>query len=87
MNKIKLQKDIVVEGKFWLKNGAVIEDSITFEAGKDNYDEAQGTIDSINEVARSSFIHDDPFDIWFGDTVIRGTDLSAYKLNIKGGEN
>ena len=48
MNKIKLQKDIVVEGKFWLKNGAVIEDSIIFEAGKDNYDEAQDTIDSIN---------------------------------------
>ena len=87
MNKIKLQKDIVVEGKFWLKNGAVIEDSITFEAGKDNYDEAQDTIDSINEIARSSFIHDDPFNIWFGSTFIRGTDLSAYKLNIKGGEN
>ena len=87
MNKIKLQKDIIVEGKFWLKNGAVIEDSITFEAGKDNYDEAQDTIDSINEIARRSFIHDDPFDIWFGNTVIRGTDLSAYKLNIKGCEN
>ena len=87
MNKIKLQKDIIVEGKFWLKNGAIIEDSITFEAGKDNYDEAQDTIDSINEVARNSFMHDDPFNIWFGSTVIRGTDLSAYKLNIKGGEN
>ena len=87
MNKIKLQKDIIVEGKFWLKNGAVIEDSITFEAGKDNYDEAQDTIDSINERARRSFIHDDPVDIWFGSTVIRGTDLSAYKLDIKGGEN
>ena len=70
MNKIKLQKDIVVEGKFWLKNSAVID-----------------TIDSINEIARRSFIHDDPFDIWFGSTVIRGTDLSAYKLDIKGGEN
>lgn len=87
MNKIKLQKDIIVEGKFWLKNGAVIEDSITFEAGKDNYDEAQDTIDSINEIARNSFINNEPFNIWFGSTVIRGTDLSAYKFNIKGGEN
>ena len=87
MNKIKLQKDIVVEGKFWLKNGAVIEDSITFEAGKDSYDEAQNIIDNINEIEKKSFIADEPFNIWFGSTVIRGTDLSAYKLNIKGCEN
>lgn len=83
MAEIKLQKDLVIEGKFYLKSGAILEESVTFEAGKDTYEDAQELMESINSTAKESFRNNNSFVLWFGDAIIRGDDLSSFTLKVK----
>ena len=47
MKEIKLQKDVILKGKFYLKSGAVLEESTTFKSDEDSYDDVNEVINEI----------------------------------------
>ena len=82
MKEIKLQKDVILKGKFYLKSGAVLEESTTFKSDEDSYDDVNEVINEIIDTSKGAFRTGDLFVIWFGDAVIRGDDLSAFHFDI-----
>lgn len=82
MKEIKLQKDVILKGKFYLKSGAVLEESTTFKSDEDSYDDVNEVINEIIDTSKGAFRTGDSFVIWFGDAVIRGDDLSAFHFDI-----
>ena len=71
-----LDEKITIFGKFYLKSGVVIEDKIVF-----NVDSELSTIcdeiDKIKKRIQNAFNEDYNLQISFGNTILRGKDISA----------
>lgn len=71
-----MEKDIKVIGKFYLKNGAVIDEEIVFN--KDNDMETVNKfIKKFRDSVKEGFRQDYDFQLTFGYTMFRGKDISA----------
>lgn len=71
-----MKKDVTIIGKFYLKNGAVLKESVVFD--KDNEKEVViQFIQSVKDAVKEGFRENCDFQITFGETIFRGTDISA----------
>lgn len=74
-----MDKDIIILGKFYLKNGNIIEEKIVFDKDNDRNDIdsfINNTKDSIERAFRDSI----NFQFTFGFTVFRGSELAAITI-------
>ena len=71
-----MEKDVTIIGKFYLKNGAVLEESVVID--KDNEEEVViQFIQAVKDAVKEGFRENCNFQITFGETIFRGTDISA----------
>lgn len=69
-----------VRGKFYLKNGVIIEESSPVEDGT-SIEELNKEVDRVKEYLKEAMkIKDGDGCITFGDTIIRFSDIAAIKL-------
>lgn len=78
-----LDKEITVVGKFYLKNGAVIEEKIVFNINNE-LSVVRKTIENFKTEIEVGLEHKDGgFQISFGNTIFRGKDISAVTFTEK----
>ena len=71
-----MEKEVKIIGKFYMRNGVVIEEEVIFD--KDNDKEALGKfIEDIKYNIKEGFREDYDFQFTFGYTMFRGKDISA----------
>ena len=71
-----MENDVKIIGKFYMKNGAIIEEEIVLD--KDNEKEAvEELIKDIQFTVKEGFRKDYDFQLTFGYTTFRGRDISA----------
>ena len=74
-----MNKEVTIVGKFYLRNGNVIDEKIIF--GKDdNKEDTEKTIKDIRDMIKKGFREDYNFQFTFGFTTFRGDELVAVKL-------
>lgn len=74
-----MDKEVTIVGKFYLRNGNVIDEKIIF--GKDdNKEDTEKTIKDIRDMIKKGFREDYNFQFTFGFTTFRGDELVAVKL-------
>ena len=80
MSKEELnKKKYYIKGKFYLKNGAVIEDRKIEPLHKEK---AEELLINMREKTKDFFSKDECFYYTLGKTIIRGSDLAAVELEI-----
>ena len=73
---------LIAKGKFYLKSGSVVEEEIIFD--EDNKQEdIDKAIADIKQVIKDGFKDTTDFQITFGFTTLRGSDLSAVKITLE----
>ena len=71
-----MENDVKIIGKFYMKNGAVIEEEVVLD--KENEKEAvEEFIKDMQFAVKEGFREDCNFQFTFGYTVFRGSDISA----------
>lgn len=74
-----MDKEVTIVGKFYLRNGNVIDEKIIF--GKDdNKEDTEKTIKDIRDMIKKGFREDYNFQFTSGFTTFRGDELVAVKL-------
>lgn len=76
------EKKLICTGKFYLKSGLIIEEKIEFD--EDN--EEQIVIDYVEEITnfvKTGLKNNDNFQLTFGFTIFRGSDISAVKFELR----
>lgn len=74
-----MDKEVTIVGKFYLRNGNVIDEKIIFEKD-DNKEDTEKTIKDIRDMIKKGFREDYNFQFTFGFTTFRGDELVAVKL-------
>lgn len=74
-----MDKEVTIVGKFYLRNGNVIDEKIIFGKG-DNKEDTEKTIKDIRDMIKKGFREDYNFQFTFGFTTFRGDELVAVKL-------
>lgn len=78
-----LDKEITLAGKFYLKNGAVIEEKFVFDINNE-LPLVRETIENFKTEIKIGLEHEDGgFQISFGNTIFRGKDISAVTFTEK----
>lgn len=77
-----MDKDLIVLGKFYLKNGVTIKDKIVFSK-ENTKEEVKDFIDSMKENIKTAFKENEDFQFTFGFTIIRGSELVAFTMLVE----
>ena len=71
-----MEKELKIIGKFYMRNGVVIEEEVVFD--KDNDKEVvEKFIEDMKHDIKEGFREDYDFQFTFGYTMFRGKDISA----------
>lgn len=71
-----MEKELKIIGKFYMRNGVVIEEEVVFD--KDNDKEVvENFIEDMKHNIKEGFREDYDFQFTFGYTMFRGKDISA----------
>lgn len=74
-----MDKEVTIVGKFYLRNGNVIDEKIIFEKD-DNKEDIEKTIKDVRDMIKKGFREDYNFQFTFGFTTFRGNELVAVKI-------
>lgn len=74
-----MDKEVTIVGKFYLRNGNVIDEKIIFDKDN-NKEDTEKTIKDIRDMIKKGFREDYNFQFTFGFTTFRGNELVAVKL-------
>ena len=74
-----MDKEITIVGKFYLKNGNIINEKITFDKDN-NKEDVIKFIEEIKNAIKDGFMEKSNFQITFGFTIFRGSELIAVEL-------
>lgn len=74
-----MDKDIIILGKFYLKNGNIIEEKIVFDKDNDRND-IDSFINNTKDSIERAFRDNINFQFTFGFTVFRGSELAAITI-------
>lgn len=77
-----MNKDIKLIGKFYMKNGSVIEEEVVFDKEND-MSVIDEFIKDIKHRIKEGFREDYNFQFTFGFTMFRGKDISAVQITMK----
>ena len=76
-----MENDVKIIGKFYMRNGAVIEEEVVFD--KDNDKEVvENFIKDMKYKVKEGFREDYNFQFTFGYTMFRGKDISAVTFTV-----
>ena len=74
-----MDKEVTIVGKFYLRNGNVIDEKIIFDKD-DNKEDIEKTIKDVRDMIKKGFREDYNFQFTFGFTTFRGNELVAVKI-------
>ena len=74
-----MDKEVTIVGKFYLRNGNVIDEKIIFYKD-DNKEDIEKTIKDVRDMIKKGFREDYNFQFTFGFTTFRGNELVAVKI-------
>lgn len=74
-----MDKEVTIVGKFYLRNGNVIDEKIIFDKD-DNKEDIEKTIKDVRDMIKKGFMEDYNFQFTFGFTTFRGNELVAVKI-------
>lgn len=74
-----MDKDVIILGKFYLKNGNIIEEKIVFDKDNDRND-IDSFINNTKDGIKKAFRDSINFQFTFGLTVFRGSELAAVTI-------
>lgn len=80
-------KDLTILGKFYLKNGIVIEDKVVYEKGHEGEDIRKGAenlVKAIRDGIELAFKENIEFNFSFGSIIFRGSEIVACDIKIEG---
>lgn len=70
-----MKKDMKVKGRFYFKNGVIIDEEVVIDKDND-----QNMIETEKQI-RYAFRSSENFEMKFGNTVFRGSELCAITFN------
>lgn len=73
-----MEKEMTILGKFYLKNGNVIEEKVTFN--KDQKHVVDTEISNMESAIKKGFRENLNFDISFGNFIFRGSEIAAVTI-------
>lgn len=74
-----MDKEVTIVGKFYLRNGNVIDEKIIFDKD-DNKEDIEKTIKDVRDMIKKGFREGYNFQFTFGFTTFRGNELVAVKI-------
>lgn len=74
-----MDKDLTILGKFYLKNGVIIEDKVVFDK-ENTEEEVEYFMNEIKLNIKTGFKENADFQFTFGFTTIRGSELAAFTM-------
>ena len=77
-----MENDVKLIGKFYMKNGTVIEDEVIFDKDNDKRT-VENYIQDVKCQVKAGFREDYDFCITFGYTMFRGKDISAVTFTVE----
>lgn len=75
-----MEKDIIILGKFYLKNGNVIEEKVTIDKTV-NAEEVISLIEESRKWIEQGFSENIDFNFSFGKLTLRGSELAAVQFS------
>lgn len=77
-----MKKDVIILGKFYLKNGNIIEEKIVLDK-ESNREYVNNFINNAKEEVKLAFKENIDFQFTLGSTIFRGSEIAAVTITEK----